>query len=254
MGRPEPMSSPWLNSYIFVGEVIGYTEPTSSDKFQGTARGIKVKPVEVINLPKPTVDYYEIFKYGVWPDCSPSPSRIVYPIGTKLRIVASESTLLPKQSDEKRIRLESKIFDRLSIDTVNGLSTSEHSAFDYKNWRSMRDEALKSEDGGSNYAMWSDFLFVEIQKDLKRVFSAKDKKERLRILERLVFAPDIDFVKVVDPKVGRLFNTSTGPIRLPDTMEPGKSYSGKMKVKATRAEKKLLEKRNELEKTGFFRS
>ena len=81
---------------------------------------------------------------------------------------------------------------------------------------------------------------------------AKTKDERFKILERLVYAPWIDFTRIVDPTVGKLFVLPEGSYRYPEVQKPGKSYSGKFKVHATKAEKELIRKRDLLEKEGFF--
>ena len=252
-GPPIAIFGPDHYHYIFVGEVVGYTEEMRSPKFIGPIRGLKVKPLESFNLPIATDDYYEIFKYGVDASCQPLPTNAVYPIGTKLRIVANESILLPNRTPEKRVRLESQIFDRFSVDDpTNGFSSLETAFFDYKDRGKTLKTLVRNANGGILNSAYSDFIFLEIQKDLQRLILAKSRDEKFEILERLVYAPGIDFTRIVDPSVGKLFHVPGGSIRLPENMKPFKSYSGKFKVHATKAEKGLIRKRELLEKEGYF--
>ncbi|HEX8737527.1 MAG TPA: hypothetical protein VF721_19500 [Pyrinomonadaceae bacterium] len=254
---PQPPISAFNHKlYVFVGEVVGHTEiiksnvnlenSTGSDKFYGDGRGIKIKPVEVINLPEPAGDYLEFFKFGVTTWCAPQISDLSrLPVGTRLRIIAYETSLLPNRSPENKIRLESKIFDRFSmVGKEADLATTADSVFDYKNWKSTEAKIRQSNIG--NWSSFDDFVFMEISKDLLRLEKAKSKKERYAILERLLYAPGIDYYGIVHPQLQRYPNYSSLL-----QMKPGVPPSVK-NVKLTSTEKRLLKQRDEIEKSGYF--
>src|SRR5688572_25687390 len=95
---PPPMSEVSTKSFIFVGEITGYTKVIRSGmkadgisteaKFYGEGKGYKIKPVESINLPIPPKDYYELFTFGVTTWCAPQINNADLPVGTKVRLVA----------------------------------------------------------------------------------------------------------------------------------------------------------------------
>jgi hypothetical protein len=92
---------------------------------------------------------------------------------------------------------------------------------------------------------FSDFMFAEINKDLLRLEKAASKQERYEILERLLYAPNINFHKIVNPNTGDLKLISNDNYeRMPDSR----------KTKLTSIEKKLIEKREEMEKSGYFKA
>lgn len=252
--EPAPVAAFDHRSYIFIGEVIGYSEVIKSEakpgdwsdkfKFYGEGSGLKIKPLEVINLPNESKDYFELFIFGVTPWCAPSLHNAVYPIGTKLRIISTEATLLPNRSAENKIRLENRIFDSLSaVRDTDLYVTDADSVFDYKRWKTLLPEILKSKIAEVN--SFNDFMFVEIVKDLQRLEKAKSKKERKEILERLLYAPNIDFPKIVNPTVGNLYLSGGAYTRVPNyEKQKPRDFAG--------YEKKLIKKREEIEKSGYF--
>lgn len=256
---PPPMSAADRGLYIFVGEVVGHTEviksridPNTSkiiDRFYGEGRGLRVKPVEIINLPNaPAADYFEFFKFSVAPWCAASMNDLSsLPIGTQVRIIASEATLIPNRSPENRIRLESKIFDRFSvIQKEEDFTTTADSAFDYKTWKSLQAKVQQSKDHLLRTS-FDDFMFIEVTKDLLRLEKTKSEKERYEVLERLIYAPNIDYPRIIDPGLNPLWLTQR---RYERRMLPDKPQAKPKKL--TKTEKVLLKKRDELEKSGYF--
>jgi hypothetical protein len=249
-----PIAKASKQTYIFVGEVIGYTEIIKSkiksgtfqgnDKFYGEGRGLKIKPLEIINIPDSAGDYVELYKFGVTSWCLPDIVDAPFPIGTKLEIIANEATVLANKNSENHVRLESKIFDSLSVvKDSDEFNTTADSVFDYGTWKSLQAKIQPER----NYA-FSNFMFAEINKDLLRLEKAVTKQERYAILERLLYAPNIDFPKIVSPKIGALRIISFGKYeRLPNIAE-----GSSKKIKITSTEKKLLKKREEIEKSGYF--
>lgn len=256
---PQPPISAFNHKlYVFVGEVVGHTEIiksdvnpenlTGSDKFYGEGRGIKIKPVEAINLPESAGDYLEFFKFGVTTWCAPQISDLSrLPVGTRLRVIAYETSLLPNRNPENKIRLESKIFDHFSmVGKETELVTTTDSVFDYKNWKSIQAKIRQS--NIDNWSSFDDFMFMEIAKDLLRFEKAKSKKERYAVLERLLYAPGIDYYGIVHPQLRRYPNSSHLFL-----LKPGVEPSPVRKVKLTSTEKRLLKEREEIEKSGYFK-
>lgn len=253
--RPEaPVSHVRSETYIFVGEVVGYTEvvkskikvglPNAEDKFYGEGRGLRIKPLEIVNFPGNSGDLIELFQFGVNAWCLPQILDANFPVGTKLRIVAGTSNFVPDKSAENKTRLESNYFERLSV--VSGedeFFTDSRSIFDYKIWKPLQAKIQESTDGTVR-KRFSDFMFMEITKDLVRLEKEVSEKEKLEILGRLLYAPFIDYPKIIDPNLGQLNWTTEGFIR-----QPGNKTS---ETKLTTEEKTLLKKRKKMEKAGYF--
>jgi hypothetical protein len=250
-GIERPLNEANVRAYIFVGEVVGYTDVVKlGDKRSGEGqyysegRGVRIKPVEAINLPKVPRDYFELYKFGVTTWCADRLADLSYlKIGTKLRIVAGEATLLPGKADGNRIRIESKIFDRFSIVEDDEPAATEHAEFDYKNnWRLLLDKYRAAKEY-EKIESFDDLIYLETTKDLLRLKNAASKKQRYRILERLLYNPKVDFPALVSPALGQ----HTVLLRL--SVNPAKEKP----VKLTRTEKALLERRKELETSGYFK-
>lgn len=247
-----PMSQVNANSYIFIGEVIGYTDVIKSrvkpdstefeteDKFYGEGRGLKIKPIIAINLPKVPNDYLELFKFGVTTWCADQLRDAGYlKVGTKLRIVANEATLLPNKSSDNRIRLESKIFDRFSIVNDDEFVSSETVEFDYENnWKSFRDKFLAAKEY-EKVTAFDDFIYLETNKDLLRLKNSNSKKTRYKILERLLYNPKVNYPALISPALGQYNFLLIDPIK-------------EKQIKLTTKEEELLNKRKELETSGYF--
>lgn len=93
------------SEYIFIGEVVGYTQEIQSPKLKSSAYGLKIKSKESVYLPKKTKSYYEVFPIDLWADCSEGGKDIdelkdEFPIGSEVRIIAKEAKLLPKLTME----------------------------------------------------------------------------------------------------------------------------------------------------------
>jgi hypothetical protein len=255
IARPElPKTKADIKAYMFVGEVIGYTDPVKSrekpngleteDGFYGEGRGVKIKPVRTINSPKIPKEYYELFKFGVTTWCADELRDLNYlEIGTKLSVVAYESDLLPTKGAGESIRLQSRLFDRFSIVKYDEFVTSETTEFDYKNdWRRSIDKFYAAKDYERLWAFY-DFIYLETEKDLLRLENAKSKDERHKILERLLYNPKVDFTALISPALSRhnyLLKITDSPVK-------------EMPIQLTSIEKGLLERRQELETSDYFR-
>jgi len=221
--------------YVLVGEVIGETEEVESGNVIGKVKGVKVKPVDIIYAPLPTIDYYEFFKFGVTSWCADTGRRRNFPPGTRLRIIAKEADLIPNRSRDGHIRLQSRMLERTSIDDpTSSFSSSISAIYDYSktlppfllNPKTFEDSLLRS--------AFSDFYHVEVSKDLLRLESAKSEIERLAVLERLLYCPTVDFHRLIDPALGeRGFGIGT--------------------KKLSEIEKRLIKERDKLEALGLQR-
>ena len=248
------MSEANVKAYIFIGEVVGYTDvikarvkPNSfetSDKFFGEGWGLKIKPVEAINLPKIPAEYFELYKFDVTAWCADKLRDASYiKIGTKIRVVANEAALLPDKNNDNHIKLESKVFDHFSIVMDDEFESSESLEFDYKsNWKFLRDKFLAAKDYEKIQA-FDDFIYLETTKDLIRLKNSTSKEKRYEILERLIYNPKVDYPALISPVLMR-YNFS-----LKHSVDPGKER----KIKLSATEEELLKKRKELEISGYFK-
>lgn len=247
-----PIAKVNKSTYILVGEVIGFTDVIKSrvkndgfstvDKFYGEGRGYKIKPIEVINLPIAPNDYYEFYTFGINSMCSPMILDAYLPVGTKIRLVANEASLLPNRGFENRVRLETKIFDIFSVVNENELFTSQTNIyFDYKNWKNIQEEFQKSKNYGES-SDFADFMFLEVNKDILRLEKVKSKTERYEILTRLLYCPNIDYLRILDPSFPSIFE-----------LQPINKKPKKVGKKLTSTEKSLLKQRKEIEDSGYFK-
>lgn len=260
-----PLSGVSPGLYVIEGEVIGYTEKitsrvkpdgfSSEDKFMGEGRGFKIKPLEIINAPgNVMIDYFEYFTFGVTSWCAPKLQDAYLPVGTKIRFVAVEAELLPNRSFENRVRLQKKIFDRLSVINIEDEFESEtDSEFDYENrWKSLLTE-YTNDKNYEKIGRFDDFIFSETVKDVIRLKNAIPKNEKYKILERLIYNPKVDFPALVSPLLSsnKLYYLNLLSLKKSE-IEKIKRDELTKKVKLTKMEKNLIEKRLELEKSEYF--
>lgn len=252
--------------YVFVGEVIGYTETiksdinlddfTGKDKFYGEGNGYKIKPLASFNMPNHSVDYFELFTFGVTTWCAPQIRKAQLPIGTKFRIIANESTLIPNRSPEYRIRLETKIFDRLSVVSKDDtFITNQYEKFDYKKLKSPYEKFIETKDYESMQRL-NDFIVLEIYKDLSRLKNSTSKNERYNILERLLYAPGVHYSLIINPRLGELNSIYDNFARIPplNNENPVKNKEKLLKeIKLTKKEEILIQKRKEILDSDNFK-
>lgn len=215
----------------------------TEDKFYGEGRGLKIKPIEAINLPKTPDDYFELYKFGVTPWCADSLKDASYiEIGTRIRIVANESTLLPDNPSDNHIRIKSKIFDRFSIVKDDEFTSNASLEFDYENnWKMFRDKFLIAKDYEKIRA-FDDFIYLETAKDLLRLENSTSKDARYKILERLLDNPKLDYPALVSPALSKIrFSTELSVI-----------HPVEKQINLTSKEKELLERHKEILASGYF--
>ncbi len=168
--------------YIFIGEVVGYTQEIKSSKLKSSAYGLKIKSKESVYLPKKTKFNYEIFPIDSLSDCSLigkdlDSLKVEFPIGSDVRVIAKEAKYLPKLSDGN-IRLENRPseLNSISIHTESDKESisSENKLFDYKSFKYIIDE---------DKWIISSLPNFEVRKELLRLKKSKSQSEKSLILK-----------------------------------------------------------------------
>jgi hypothetical protein len=232
--------------YIFIGEVVGFTQPVESAKLHGKAHGVIVKMKESVYLPEIPKTHFEVFPIQLRADCSEDGTPLEdlkkkFTIGSEVRVIAKEAEILPKNLPDGNIRLEDRPAElgsiEINIDEKGKRMTSVDSVFDYKSFKYDMDE-----DSDSKYLLPN----FEIRKDLLRLKKSKTQKERTEILERLLDAPiccnDLDFHLVF-----KTYSSSEAEFNLLDEIRLRKVLS-KEEFKQYKA---IKDTRSELIKLGY---
>jgi hypothetical protein len=187
----EPKSKFNPELYIFIGEVIGYTDKSVSKGVIKNGSGLKIKVLESVNLPeKPTNEYFEVFPYDTSSDCrryiglSEKYIQENYPFNSKVIIITDEFYKPKKESKVNQLVLLVDPFLRYRIyrnDLKNPASAT--STFNY---------------AGREDLYYASFEF-EILKDFKRLEDSSSDEEKIEIFNRLVYLPKrlIDFEAAV---------------------------------------------------------
>ena len=166
--------------YIFIGEVIGYTDEFKSKRFFKNAYGLKVKVLENVYLPQESNDYFEVFPLDITSDCrkpigsSETDLRKDYPINSKVRVIAGSPWHLPYKNKSGQSVLEVN-YPRYIYrnDLSNRFSITAGSIFNYADL--------------DDY--YYDFIEFELLKDLKRLEESSSDEEKVKVLERLLYLP-----------------------------------------------------------------
>lgn len=195
------------NEYVFIGVVVGFTEPADFDERKGTELqpfsssnvgnwpnprktvGMKVRLTEAVHVPKKPADYFEVYEYDLGADCStrgvsPEKLKTAFPLGSEVRIVSREAVFLSQPTIAGAIQLENRPGEMGSI-ALNVLPggrrmTTATSPFDYKSY-----SYDMNRDSDSKYLLPS----FEVRKDLLRLESLHSPAERRVILNRLFDVP-----------------------------------------------------------------
>lgn len=210
-----PLTSFDSSEYIFIGEVVGVAGPITSEKFHGEAWGLNVSVKNSVNLPKSPVSHFVVVPFYLESDCEDAGRSGIellryYPVGSEVRVIAKESKYAKSLMPDGNIRLEILPNNLGSIarnySEAGQPLTSVGSRYDYKEYEPGNPCGITEEsrpDFEANMYL-PDF---EFRKDLWRLKNAKSGKEKVRILERLVYFSDsyeyLDIAKqhVKDPKL-----------------------------------------------------
>lgn len=163
--------------YVFTGKVIGYTDGFDSKEIQSKAFGLKIEAIDILNAPRKTSGFYEVFPFGVEADCSPiaydlEELKRTFTVGSEVRVMADEARLLPNLNQSSQIRLEAqRLLTVEKNDLENNYTFSTDSFFNYKNSEYQRMVILQ----------------FELYKDLLRIENAKSDSSKVKVLERLVY-------------------------------------------------------------------
>jgi len=179
--------------YIFIGEVIGYTDSLESPDINGQANGLVVKLKESVHLPQIPKTHFEIFPYGLGADCSTlgaSKEELQrdFPIHSEVRVIAKEARILPKLSDGN-VRLEERPGElgSISLNTEQDKKAmfTKNKVFNYKSFKYVVNEY------SGELSFLPDF---EVRKDLLRLKNSKTHVERIEILNRLLQIPPHNYL------------------------------------------------------------
>ena len=181
------------NEYIFIGEVVGYTDSLESPEIVGKANGLIIKLKESVHIPQTPKTHFEVFPYGLLADCSTlgySKEELQkdFPINSEVRVIAKETEILPKLSDGN-IRLEERPGElgsvSLNTEQDKKVMSSKNRVFNYKSFKYIVNEY------SGEISLLPDF---EIRKDLFRLKNSKTHRERTEILNRLLKIPPHSFL------------------------------------------------------------
>jgi len=246
---PRSIVSP--NMFILTGEVIGYSEPiVDPGNFRGAAIGLKIKPLEIIHFPHFKVDYVEVFMFGHGTDCFPESrsDRYIPPIGTRYRMALMPATLVASRSGSI-VRLQSRMWDIIDPDKgFFGFSTDSSFEFDYKNELPPLLEKFRKPEMMETRGWLSDFLYIEASKDLLRLARARTEDQRLKVLERLLYCPNINYRRLFLSEVGSPLQLEEREALL-QSMSPRVLNKPRPK-KYSKEEIELMNERTRLEASG----
>ncbi len=197
--------------YIFIGEVVGYTEPVefkfknsaffeNKDWFKGDYKqssGLIVKVKESVYLPKTAKTYFEVFPLWYDSGCttlgtSQSELKKRFPVNLEILVVAKEASIFSYVLENGNFRLVRGFADShivaLNVDKNKKQLTDASSIFEYS-------QLNKNFDFIKNYYLF-DF---EARKDLLRLQLSKTPKEKEIIVSRLLQNPtrSIDFLELL---------------------------------------------------------
>ena len=185
------------SEYIFIGEVVGVADPIKSEMFHGEAWGLKVRVKDSVNLPKSPASHFVVVPFDLESDCKDkgrSGDELLryFPLESEVRVIAKEAKNAASQMADGNIRLE-VLPDNLgsiarNYSGVGKAVTSVNSTYDYRSYV-MGSPCRLSEKEMPDYESNMRLPDFEYRKDLLRMKNAGSEKERVGILERLLYFP-----------------------------------------------------------------
>lgn len=199
--------------YIFIGEVVGYTENLKFPKSQRETAGLVIKATEKVYLPKTPKKHFEVFPFGLGADCSTlgTDKKILekeFPVGIEIRVIAKEAKIFPNFTIDGNIRLEIRSGELSSIarnSYENGeRMTNANSVFDYQTFVNPTPEDYT--ESFMPFLEAKSFLpDFEIRKDLLRLEKSNIQSKKSQILNRLLYVPagnDVSFNRLLKKYTG----------------------------------------------------
>ena len=215
------------NEAIFTGEVLKYIYVTKDFEFKGKSIphkywGILVKVHEKVYIPGVASDYYEIYPFGLGPDCrltdfGDQSLKELYPLGSTIRIVATPPDFLKEINSEFPI-LEVSPFNNfrisVNIDSVSFLKSTKYSVFDYPkgDYKDLNNFADRMADSlnidKQNRVIFKNSIYnlqdFELRKDFWRLHSIENDTLKIPIIERLKnfkYFSDVTLIRIVKENI-----------------------------------------------------
>lgn len=249
--QPRSIVNPEM--YIFVAEVEGHTKPVVDPaNFRGEAIGLKVRVLDAIHVPfnfhYPNIEVF-LFRHG--PDCFPEARKETQNIriGTKYWFAIFPATIISKYSRwNDAVRLQTDTFSRYAVlEERFGYSFNSATSFDYRNELEL---LRKNRSDPENRQWFDDLVYVETSKDLLRLAGATSEADRIKVLERLLYNPTVNYFRLFRSEVGKPLTSEEYPTALLRIMKmpPEKRYPEAREY--SQEEKVLLKQRIKLEASG----
>lgn len=196
---PTPLTDFDQSEYIFIGDVVGYTNPLKFNRKQNytdseldyelkfsQANGLIVKVKEFINLPKTPKTHFEVIPFNVGSICetlgyTKLELEKYYPKGTEILVIANEAKIFSYKLENGNFRLEER--KARSIVTPNA-DKSNVKRFVIKRIYDYQKNSQPKEMATDDYYI-SRF---EMRKDLLRLKNAATQKERDEIINRILYS------------------------------------------------------------------
>lgn len=199
--KPHYLSQFDKSEYIFIGEVVGYTNLLKSNNKLSNLKtyGLIVKVKEAVNLPKTPKTHFEVLPFHLGTACQTVGVKLTelkknYPIKSEILVVLKESSIFPHALNDGNFRLEYDFANFYLIEVSK-----------VKNYSALTDSSLTSnlniddiktlEEYEDKY---SHFDF-EARKDLKKLAESKTQTEKEEIINKLLKNPtsSIDFIELL---------------------------------------------------------
>lgn len=194
--------------YIFIGKVVSHIESNRigpNNKLLDKYYGFTVEIVDAIYIPKKPKKYFEIYPLLLNPACKEIPAFKQYideiaPIDSEVRIVAKRTEMKFENASTQNIKLvvspSNQYQISLNLKSIPFLNSTKTSIYSYKNTSdsSLRSLARHITDSlGVKDSKQKSMIFFsvmmqkdfELRKDLYRLYSSDNDREKARIIYRL---------------------------------------------------------------------
>ncbi len=215
------------NEAIFTGKVLKYIYTTKYFFFKGKSIphkywGILVEVNEKMYIPGVVSDFYEIYPFGLGPDCRLTNFgeynlKELYPLNSIIRIVATPPEVLKEISSESPI-LEVSPFNNfrisVNIDSVSFLKSTKYSVYDYPkgDYKDLNNFADRMADSlnidKQNRVIFKKSIYnlqdFELRKDFWRLHSIENETLKIPIIDRLKnfkYFSNVTLIKIINENI-----------------------------------------------------